>query len=174
MDNVIRATVDAMASEGTPYTGFLYAGLMIDESNQVKVLEYNCRFGDPETQPIMMRLKSNLATLCIAANQGRLNEVTIEWDARASLGVVMAADGYPEKYAKDEKIELPSHSANLKIFHAGTKLKNNNIYSNGGRVLCATALGQDIQQAQTRAYKLLEKVDWRNAYYRTDIGFKAI
>ena len=174
MDNVIRATVDAMASEGMPYTGFLYAGLMIDESNQVKVLEYNCRFGDPETQPIMMRLKSNLASLCIAATQGRLNEVTIEWDARASLGVVMAADGYPEKYAKDEKIELPSHSTNLKIFHAGTKIKNNNIYSNGGRVLCATALGQDIQQAQTRAYKLLEKVDWRNAYYRTDIGFKAI
>ncbi len=174
MDNVIRTTVDAMASEGTPYTGFLYAGLMINESNQVKVLEYNCRFGDPETQPIMMRLKSNLASLCIAATQGRLNEVTIEWDARASLGVVMAADGYPEKYAKDEKIELPSHSTNLKIFHAGTKIKNNNIYSNGGRVLCATALGQDIQQAQTRAYKLLEKVDWRNAYYRTDIGFKAI
>ena len=163
-----------MASEGTPYTGFLYAGLMINESNQVKVLEYNCRFGDPETQPIMMRLKSNLASLCIAATQGRLNEVTIEWDARASLGVVMAADGYPVKYAKDEKIELPSHSTNLKIFHAGTKIKNNNIYSNGGRVLCATALGQDIEQAQTRAYKLLEKVDWRNAYYRTDIGFKAI
>ena len=174
MVNVIRATVDAMASEGVPYTGFLYAGLMIDESNQVKVLEYNCRFGDPETQPIMMRLKSNLASLCIAATQGRLNEATIEWDPRASLGVVMAADGYPEKYAKGEKIELPSHSTNLKIFHAGTKIKNNNIYSNGGRVLCATALGQDIQQAQTRAYKLLEKVDWRNAYYRTDIGFKAI
>ena len=174
MDNVIRTTVDAMASEGTPYTGFLYAGLMINESNQVKVLEYNCRFGDPETQPIMMRLKSNLASLCIAATQGRLNEVTIEWDARASLGVVMAADGYPEKYAKDEKIELPSHSTNLKIFHAGTKIKNNNIYSNGGRVLCATALGQDIQQAQTRAYEFLEKVHWQDAYYRTDIGFKAI
>ena len=157
-----------------PYTGFLYAGLMIDESNQVKVLEYNCRFGDPETQPIMMRLKSNLASLCIAATQGRLNEATIEWDSRACLGVVMAADGYPEKYAKDEKIELPSHSTNFKIFHAGTKIKNNNIYSNAGRVLCVTALGQDIQQAQTRAYKFLEKVDWRNAYYRTDIGFKAI
>ena len=174
MDNVIRPTVDAMASEGTPYTGFLYAGLMIDESNQVQVLEYNCRFGDPETQPIMMRLKSNLASLCIAATQGRLNEVTTEWDPRACLGVVMAADGYPEKYTKNEKIELPSNSANLKIFHAGTKIKNNNIYSNGGRVLCATALGQDIQQAQTRAYEFLEKVDWKDAYYRTDIGFKAI
>jgi len=174
MDNVIRPTVDAMASEGTPYTGFLYAGLMIDESNQVQVLEYNCRFGDPETQPIMMRLKSNLASLCIAATQGRLNEVTTEWDPRACLGVVMAADGYPEKYTKNEKIELPSNSNNLKIFHAGTKRKNNNIYSNGGRVLCATALGQDIQQAQTRAYEFLEKVDWKDAYYRTDIGFKAI
>jgi len=174
MDNVIRATVDAMASEGTPYTGFLYAGLMIDESNQVKVLEYNCRFGDPETQPIMMRLKSNIASLCIAATQGRLNEVTIEWDARACLGVVMAADGYPEKYTKDKKIELPSNSTNLKIFHAGTKIKNNSIYSNGGRVLCATALGQDIQQAQARAYEFLEKVHWQDAYYRTDIGFKAI
>ena len=174
MDNVIRATVDAMASEGTPYTGFLYAGLMIDKSNQVKVLEYNCRFGDPETQPIMMRLKSNIASLCIAATQGRLNEVTIEWDTRACLGVVMAADGYPEKYTKDKKIELPSNSTNLKIFHAGTKIKNNSIYSNGGRVLCATALGQDIQQAQARAYEFLEKVHWQDAYYRTDIGFKAI
>ena len=174
MVNVIRATVDAMASEGAPYTGFLYAGLMIDEKNQVKVLEYNCRFGDPETQPIMMRLKSNLASLCIAATQGRLNEVSIEWDERACLGVVMAANGYPEKYAKNKKIELPSNSTNLKIFHAGTKIKNNNIYSDGGRVLCVTALGQDIQQAQTRAYEFLEKVDWQDAYYRNDIGFKAI
>jgi len=174
MDNVVRATVDAMASEGTPYTGFLYAGLMIDESNQAQVLEYNCRFGDPETQPIMMRLKSNLASLCIAATQGKLNEVTIEWDPRACLGVVMAADGYPEEYTKGEKIELPNNSLNTKIFHAGTKLCNNNIYSNGGRVLCATALGQDIQQAQARAYEFLEKVDWQDAYYRTDIGFKAI
>jgi phosphoribosylamine--glycine ligase len=174
MDNVIRATVNAMASEGVPYTGFLYAGLMIDESNKVKVLEYNCRFGDPETQPIMMRLKSNLASLCIAATQGKLDKVAAEWDERACLGVVMAADGYPEKYAKGEKIELPNDSVNTKIFHAGTKLDNNNIYSNGGRVLCATALGKDIQQAQTKAYQLLDKVDWQGAYYRTDIGFKAI
>ena len=174
MHTVIRATVDAMASEGVPYTGFLYAGLMIDESNGVKVLEYNCRFGDPETQPIMMRLKSNLASLCIAATQGRLDEVAVEWDERACLGVVMTDDGYTEKYDKCEKIELPNDSFNAKIFHAGTKLDNNNIYSNGGRVLCATALGKDIQQAQTKAYQLLEKVDWQGAYYRTDIGFKAI
>ena len=122
----------------------------------------------------MMRLKSNLASLCIAATQGRLDEVAVEWDERACLGVVMAADGYPEKYVKGEKIKLPSDSFNTKIFHAGTQLNNNNIYSNGGRVLCATALGEDIQQAQTKAYEFLEKVDWKGAYYRTDIGFKAI
>ena len=174
MLTVIRATVDAMASEGIPYTGFLYAGLMIDEDNKVKVLEYNCRFGDPETQPIMMRLKSNLASLCIAATQGKLDEVAVEWDERACLGVVMAANGYPEKYTKGEKIKLPNDTINSKIFHAGTKLDDNNIYSNGGRVLCATALGKDIQQAQIRAYEFLEKVDWQGAYYRTDIGYKAI
>ena len=174
MHTVIRATVDAMESEGVPYTGFLYAGLMIDKNNKVKVLEYNCRFGDPETQPIMMRLKSNLASLCIAATQGRLDEVAVDWDERACLGVVMAANGYPEKYVKGEKIRLPSDSLNAKIFHAGTHLKNNNIYSNGGRVLCATALGKDIQQAQIKAYEFLEKVDWKGAYYRTDIGFKSI
>lgn len=174
MNTVIRATVNAMSSEGTPYTGFLYAGLMIDKNGKVKVLEYNCRFGDPETQPIMMRLKSNLALLCIAATQGKLDKVVAEWDERACLGVVMAANGYPEKYTKGEKIELPSDSVNTKIFHAGTKLDKNNIYSDGGRVLCATALGKNIHQAQTKAYKFLDKVDWQGAYYRTDIGFKAI
>ncbi len=174
MNTIIRATVNAMLSEGVPYTGFLYAGLMIDENGKVKVLEYNCRFGDPETQPIMMRLKSNLASLCIAATQGKLDKVVAEWDERACLGIVMAANGYPEKYTKGEKIELPSDSVNTKIFHAGTKLDNNNIYSNGGRVLCATALGKDIHQAQTKAYKFLDKVVWKGAYYRTDIGFKAI
>ena len=174
MHTVIRATVDAMASEGVPYTGFLYAGLMIDETNKVKVLEYNCRFGDPETQPIMMRLESNLASLCIAATQGKLDEVVVEWDERACLGVVMAADGYPEKYTKGEKIELPSDLVDTKIFHAGTKLDNNIIYSNGGRVLCATALGKNNHQVQIKAYKFLDKVDWHGAYYRTDIGLKAI
>ena len=174
MNTVIRATVNAMLSEGAPYTGFLYAGLMIDENGKVKVLEYNCRFGDPETQPIMMRLKSNLALLCIAATQGKLDKVVADWDERACLGVVMAANGYPEKYTKGEKIELPSDLVDTKIFHAGTKLDNNIIYSNGGRVLCVTALGKDIQQAQTKAYKFLEKVAWQGAYYRTDIGFKAI
>ena len=174
MDTVIKATVDAMQSEGIPYTGFLYAGLMIDDKGKVKVLEYNCRFGDPETQPIMMRLKSNLAKLCISATQGALDSAKAEWDERTCLGVVMAANGYPETYIKGEKIEIPDESLDSKIFHAGTKLEKGNIYSNGGRVLCATALGADIKDAQTKAYELIEKVKWEGAYYRTDIGLKGL
>jgi len=174
MNTIIKTTVDAMQSEGMPYTGFLYAGLMIDDKGKVKVLEYNCRFGDPETQPIMMRLKSNLAKLCISATQGALDSAKAEWDERTCLGVVMAANGYPETYIKGEKIEIPDESLDSKIFHAGTKLEKENIYSNGGRVLCATALGTDIKDAQTQAYGLIEKVKWEGAYYRTDIGFKAL
>ena len=174
MDTVIKTTIDAMQSEGMPYTGFLYAGLMIDDKGKVKVLEYNCRFGDPETQPIMMRLKSNIARLCISATQGALDSAKAEWDERTCLGVVMAANGYPETYIKGEKIEIPDESLDSKIFHAGTKLDKENIYSNGGRVLCATALGTDIKDAQTQAYGLIEKVKWEGAYYRTDIGFKAL
>ena len=174
MDTVIKATVDAMQSEGIPYTGFLYAGLMIDDKGKVKVLEYNCRFGDPETQPIMMRLKSNLAKLCISATQGTLDLVKAEWDEKTCLGDVMAANGYPEAYIKGEKIEIPDESLDSKIFHAGTKLEKGNVYSNGGRVLCATALGADIKDAQTKAYELIEKVKWEGAYYRTDIGLKGL
>ena len=174
MDTVIKATVDAMQSEGMPYTGFLYAGLMIDDKGKVKVLEYNCRFGDPETQPIMMRLNSNLARLCISATQGALDSAKAEWDERTCLGVVMAANGYPKSYIKGEKITIPDESLDSKIFHAGTSQDKGNIYSNGGRVLCATALGSDIKDAQTKAYELIEKVKWEGAYYRTDIGFKAL
>ena len=174
MDTVIKATVDAMQSEGIPYTGFLYAGLMIDDKGKVKVLEYNCRFGDPETQPIMMRLKSNLAKLCISATQGTLDLAKAEWDEKTCLGVVMAANGYPEAYIKGEKIEIPDESLDSKIFHAGTRHDKGNIYSNGGRVLCATALGADIKDAQTKAYELIEKVKWEGAYYRTDIGLKGL
>jgi phosphoribosylamine--glycine ligase len=174
MDTVIRPTVDGMASEGNAYTGFLYAGLMIDESGNSKVLEYNCRFGDPETQPIMMRLKSNLADLCLLSTQGKLDEATIEWDERSAMGVVLAANGYPDAYASGEAIGLPTDSSDAKVFHAGTKMDNNNVVSSGGRVLCATALGADTQAAQTNAYALLEKIDWAGSYYRTDIGFKAI
>jgi phosphoribosylamine--glycine ligase len=174
MDTVIRPTVDGMAAEGDSYTGFLYAGLMIDESGNSKVLEYNCRFGDPETQPIMMRLKSNLADLCLLSTQGKLDEATIEWDERSAMGVVLAANGYPDAYASGEAIGLPTDSSDAKVFHAGTKMDNNNVVSSGGRVLCATALGADTQAAQTNAYALLEKIDWAGSYYRTDIGFKAI
>ena len=173
MKNIIQKTVDAMSAEGSPYTGFLYAGLMIN-NGKAKVLEYNCRFGDPETQPIMMRLKSNLAQLCLLATQGKLDEATIEWDERISLGVVLAANGYPNDYKKGEKIIVPVDSGDAKIFHAGTKLESNNIVSDGGRVLCATALGSSIQEVQKRAYELVDMVDWHGSYYRTDIGFKAL
>jgi len=174
MDSVIRPTVEGMAQEGNPYTGFLYAGLMIDKSGKSKVLEYNCRFGDPETQPIMMRLKSNLADLCLLATQGKLDEANIQWDERSSLGIVLAANGYPDAYPSGEVIGLPIDTEDAKVFHAGTKMHGNDIVSSGGRVLCATALGDDTKQAQSNAYALLDKINWSNAYYRTDIGFKAI
>jgi len=174
MEKVIKPTVAAMKSEGMPYTGFLYAGLMIDDKGMIKVLEYNCRFGDPETQPIMMRLKSNLAQLCIAATQGALDLANAEWDNRTALGVVMAADGYPGPYKKGEIINLSIEEPGSKIFHAGTKLDAGNIFSNGGRVLCATALGGDIKEAQEKAYQLINSVSWDGSYFRTDIGFKGI
>jgi len=174
MEKVIKPTVKAMKAEGMPYTGFLYAGLMIDDKGMIKVLEYNCRFGDPETQPIMMRLKSNLAQLCISATQGTLDLANAEWDNRTALGVVMAANGYPDSYKKGEKINLPLEEADSKIFHAGTKLYEGNITSNGGRVLCVTALGVGIKEAQEKAYQLINSVGWDGGYFRTDIGFKGI
>lgn len=174
MDRVIRPTVDGMAFEGNAYTGFLYAGLMIDGNGNSKVLEYNCRFGDPETQPIMMRLKSNLADLCLLATQQKLDQAEIDWDERTSMGVVLAAKGYPDTYPSGEVIELPVDSEFAKVFHAGTKMDGDNIVTNGGRVLCATALGENVKDAQKNAYVLLEKINWPTAYYRTDIGFKAI
>ena len=174
MDNVIRPTVDGMAAEGNPYTGFLYAGLMIDHQGNSKVLEYNCRFGDPETQPIMMRLKSNLAELCLLATKGQLNQATIEWDNRSAMGVVLAADGYPNTYPSGEVVGLPADHDDAKVFHAGTKMDDDKVVTSGGRVLCATALGADTKDAQTNAYALLKKIDWSSAYYRTDIGFKAL
>ena len=176
MNEVIRPTVEGMAAEGARYVGFLYAGLMIDASGTPKVLEYNCRFGDPETQPIMMRLQSDLVTHCLAALEGRLDQEMAEWDARASLGVVLAARGYPDQYAKGEVIRnIPAEAEDRKVFHAGTALDaNGEVVSNGGRVLCAVALGKDIREAQQRAYELVGQIDWPGAYYRRDIGFKAI
>ncbi|MGY6274550.1 phosphoribosylamine--glycine ligase [Methylomonas sp. MgM2] len=176
MDEVINPTLKGMQEDGLPYTGFLYAGLMIGKDSSVKVLEYNCRFGDPETQPIMMRLKSDLVELCQAALNQSLDRQTTEWDERAALGVVLAAGGYPDDYAKGNVIHgLPSSEGeDTKVFHAGTKQKGDQIVTAGGRVLCACALADSIAEAQTKAYQLCKQIHWQDLYYRTDIGFKAI
>ncbi|MCK4494673.1 MAG: phosphoribosylamine--glycine ligase [Methylococcales bacterium] len=177
MDEVIKPTLKGMAEEGCDYTGFLYAGLMIGKTGEIKVLEYNCRFGDPETQPIMMRLKSDLVDLCLGALNQQLDTMSSEWDERMALGVVLAAGGYPNAYSKGDVIKgLPekSHEAS-KVFHAGSALnEKGDIITTGGRVLCACALGNDLQTAQINAYELTQKISWDNVYYRTDIGFKAI
>ncbi|MGI3003072.1 phosphoribosylamine--glycine ligase [Shewanella algae] len=175
MANVIRPTVDGMAAEGNVYTGFLYAGLMIAADGSAKVLEYNCRFGDPETQPIMMRLKSDLVELCLAACRGELDKVSAEYDQRAAVGVVMAAGGYPDDYRKGDVIEGLSLGNNeAKVFHAGTKMVDSHVVTNGGRVLCATALGNTVTEAQQAAYALVDEVHWDDVYFRTDIGYRAI
>jgi phosphoribosylamine--glycine ligase len=176
MDEVIRPTVDGMQAEGAPYTGFLYAGLMIDDQGTPRVLEYNCRFGDPETQPIMMRLESDLVEHCLAALDKKLDQQTAQWSSRASLGVVLAANGYPDAYAKGETIQnLPPARGDLKVFHAGTRFdQNGQLLSNGGRVLCVVGLGDSILQAQQKAYSGVDRIDWPGAYFRRDIGFKAI
>lgn len=175
MEQVIYPTVEGLASEGMPYTGFLYAGIMIDPEGTPKVLEFNCRFGDPETQPIMMRLKSNLAPLCLAALDKSLDKVTAEWDSRASLGVVLAAGGYPNQYRKGDIIKgLPTETSDSKVFHAGTQNQHGHIVTQGGRVLCATALGDTVEEAQQKAYQLVNKIQWDDVYFRTDIGYRAI
>ena len=176
MQKIIMPTVSGMKAEGNYYRGFLYAGLMITSDGEVSVLEYNCRFGDPETQPIMMRLQSDLVELCLAACDGSLEHQSTQWDPRASLGVVLAANGYPDSYGKGERIDnIPLETGTGKVFHAGTlQDSNGHLVSNGGRVLCAVGLGDDLQSAQQRAYELVGKIDWETAYYRTDIGFKAL
>ena len=176
MQDIIRPTVDGMAAEGNDYTGFLYAGLMIDASGAPKVIEYNCRFGDPETQPIMLRLQSDLVALCLAALKGDLDKVTAEWDERASIGVVLAAGGYPGDYNKGDVISgLPTEEVSgEKVFHAGTTNKDGKVVTNGGRVLCATALGNTVSEAQQRAYELAAKIQWDDVFYRKDIGYRAI
>ncbi|AMK75864.1 MULTISPECIES: phosphoribosylamine--glycine ligase [Methylomonas] len=176
MNEVILPTLQGMREDGNEYTGFLYAGLMIGQNGSIKVLEYNCRFGDPETQPIMMRLKSDLIELCLAAIDKNLDQTITEWDERPSLGVVLAADGYPDDYAKGHPISgLPSNIGNdYKVFHAGTKQVGDQVVTAGGRVLCACALGDSIAQAQEKAYELCRQIDWQDVYFRTDIGFKAI
>ncbi|MCE7614836.1 phosphoribosylamine--glycine ligase, partial [Vibrio fluvialis] len=159
MQEVIYPTVRGMAAEGNPYTGFLYAGLMIDSTGAPKVIEYNCRFGDPETQPIMMRMQSDLVELCLAAIDGKLDQVESKWDPRASIGIVLAAGGYPGDYAKGDIISgLPTTEVEgQKVFHAGTTDKDGHVVTNGGRVLCATALGNTVSEAQQRAYELAKQ-----------------
>lgn len=176
MEQIIYPTVKGMALEGNTYTGFLYAGLMIDQQGNPKVIEFNCRFGDPETQPIMMRLQSDLVELCLAAVNGKLDSIQSKWDPRPALGVVMAANGYPGKYTTHDEIHgLPLNSTpDSKVFHAGTVLENGKVYTNGGRVLCVTALGSSVLQAQQHAYALLKPIHWRGCFYRHDIGYRAI
>ena len=176
MQQVIYPTVEGMASEGHPYTGFLYAGLMIGADGIPKVIEFNCRFGDPETQPIMMRLQSDLVALCDAALDGKLDSITAQWDPRPSLGVVMAAGGYPDDYRKGDVISgLDAADSNgVKTFHAGTRLENGNVVTAGGRVLCVTALGDSVAEAQQRAHEGIKHISWQDCQYRTDIGYRAI
>jgi len=176
MNEVILPTVEGMAKEDAPYTGFLYAGLMIDADGTPKVIEYNCRFGDPETQPIMMRLQSDLADLCLLACEGKLDTASISFDERAAVGVVLAAGGYPASYNKGDIISgLDVNKADdAKTFHAGTKLVDGNIVTNGGRVLCATALGNNVTEAQNKAYQLLNQISWKDVQFRTDIAYRAI
>ncbi|WP_341217395.1 phosphoribosylamine--glycine ligase [Neptunomonas phycophila] len=175
MSEVIMPTVKGMKAEGNEYTGFLYAGLMIMADGTPKVIEYNCRFGDPETQPIMLRLQSSIVELCEAAIARKLDTTTAQWDSRCSVGVVMAAGGYPGDYAKGDVISLPdSTPEGTKIFQAGTALKDDQVVTAGGRVLCVTALGDTVTEAQSRAYDVLKTVSWDGAFYRTDIAYRAI
>ncbi|MBK8970648.1 MAG: phosphoribosylamine--glycine ligase [Hahellaceae bacterium] len=178
MEQVIEPTVQGMALEGHPYTGFLYAGLMIDAQGNPRVIEYNCRFGDPETQPIMMRMQSDLVELCLAATRGQLDQCQSKWDPRCALGVVMAAAGYPDNYEKGAVITgLPdpaNESETSKVFHAGTQMKGEQVVTQGGRVLCVTALGTTVTEAQAAAYSALEEISWSGAYFRKDIGYRAI
>ena len=173
---VIEPTVRGMAAEGHPYAGFLYAGLMITPDGTPKLLEYNCRFGDPETQPILLRLQSDLVELVTAALEGRLDRVTARWDARAALGVVLAAAGYPGVYRKGDVISgLPQREeAGTKVFHAGTAEKDGHVVTAGGRVLCACALGDTIHEAHRRAYDLARHIHWEGVQYRSDIGQRAV
>ena len=176
MEQVIMPTVRGMAAEGNVYTGFLYAGLMIDGAGNPKVIEFNCRFGDPETQPIMLRMQSDLVELCLAACAGKLDQKEAIYDPRAAIGVVLAAGGYPGDYSTNHPISgLPvDEVAGEKVFHAGTRLEGDTSLTAGGRVLCATALGHTVAEAQQRAYQLAGRIKWDGVFYRKDIGWRAI
>jgi phosphoribosylamine--glycine ligase len=176
LSQVIEPTVRGMRAEGVPYTGFLYAGLMISPRGEVRVLEFNCRFGDPETQPILMRLRGDIVTLCEAAVDGRLRECRIDWDERAALGVVLAAAGYPDEVRKGDPIQGLDAAAieGVKVFHAGTELRDGRVLTAGGRVLCVTALGGSVRDAQERAYAAVARISWAGMQYRRDIGYRAV
>ena len=176
MDQVILPTVKGMAAEGNDYTGFLYAGLMISPKGEINVIEFNCRFGDPEAQPVMLRLQSDLPQLCLAAIEGKLDTQSANWDPRCAVGVVLASGGYPNSYDKGDVIRgLPVESGtDRKIFHAGTTEANGQIITNGGRVLCAAALGDTVSEAQAAAYEQAHQIHWDNVYFRSDIAYRAI
>ena len=176
MDEVILPTVEGMTADGNDYTGFLYAGLMVSPSGHVNVVEFNCRFGDPEAQPVMLRLKSDLPDLCLAALEQKLNNHKAQWDSRYSVGVVLAAGGYPTSYSKGDIVEGLGKTCgdHQKVFHAGTTLKNGAVVTNGGRVLCATALGDSVSAARAASYELAHSISWPNIYFRNDIAYRAI
>ncbi len=175
MREIIRPTVDGMAQEGHPYTGFLYAGLMISPDGNVKTLEFNCRMGDPETQPIMLRMKSDLVALAEHAVNGTLDQAEVDWDRRTALGVVMASANYPDTpKLGDEITGLPSDLNDAHVFHAGTALQGEQVVTSGGRVLCVTALGETVKFAQQQAYQIVDGIQFKGAQYRTDIGYRAV
>ena len=174
LEKVMYPTMNGLINEGFPYLGFLYAGLMIKDGD-LKVLEFNCRFGDPETQPILIRLKSSLVELCLAAIDDKLNSYSINWSKKHSCGVVIASKGYPESYDIDKEVKIKLNEENdLKLFHAGTRYEDDKIITSGGRVFCATALGNDLKEAQEKAYNLVNSVDFEGSFFRKDIGFKGI
>ena len=175
MREVIQPAIAGMAKDGTPYTGFLYAGLMIDAAGKAKTLEFNCRLGDPETQPILLRLKSDLLELLDAALDGKLGEAEAEWDRRAALGVVLAAHGYPDEPRKGDRIDgLPAPTPDCRVFHAGTEARGADVLTSGGRVLCVTALGDNLRAARSRAYEAVERIRFDGMQYRMDIGHRAL
>jgi phosphoribosylamine---glycine ligase len=175
MREIIQPAVQGMAQDGVPYVGFLYAGLMIDKAGNPRTLEFNCRLGDPETQPIILRLKSDLMEMVEHALEGTLDRVEPEWDRRCALGVVVAAHNYPEEPRKGDAISgLPKAAPDCKVFHAGTRLQGKTVVTSGGRVLCVTALGDSVKMARTRAYEALERIRFDGMQYRKDIGHRAL
>ena len=176
-EKVIEPTIRGLSQDGIMFRGFLYAGLMIDSNYNLKVLEYNCRFGDPETQPIMLRLKSDLIDMIQACFSGKISNYEIEWDERSAMGVVMSSNGYPEVYETGKEIfglDTLFNRKDIKVFHSGTRSINENIITNGGRVLCVTALGDDLNQSSANAYSAVQEIDWDGKYYRRDIGFRVM